>query len=84
MGYGNCVLAYGTPENREVLGEGGILYGSVEELRSQLQQLADDPARRLPYRDRALNRAARYSWETVTDQYEVVFRGMLTGSHRQA
>ena len=35
MGYGNCVLAYGTPENREVLGDGGIIYESVEDLRAR-------------------------------------------------
>jgi glycosyltransferase involved in cell wall biosynthesis len=84
MGYGNCVLAYGTPENREVLGDSGMFYSGVGELRCQLQQLVDDPGRRVPFRDRALNRAARYSWETVTDQYEVLFRSMLTGVRRQA
>lgn len=76
MGYGNCVLAFGTPENREVLGDGGIIYESVPDLRSKLQALADDPDSRLPYRERAMNRARLYSWEAVTDQYEDLFYDM--------
>ena len=80
MGYGNCVLAYGTPENREVLGEGGMLYDSVPDLRAKLQALADAPDSRLPFRERAMNRAGRYSWERVTDQYETLFRDMVAGS----
>ncbi|MBI5289837.1 MAG: glycosyltransferase, partial [Chloroflexi bacterium] len=84
MGYGNCVLAYGTPENREVLGDGGMLFDSVPDLRAKLQALADDPESRLPYRVRAMERAARYSWETVTDQYEALFRDMVAGSKTKA
>jgi glycosyltransferase involved in cell wall biosynthesis len=79
MGYGNCVLAYGTPENREVLGEGGMVYDSVDDLRTKLQAFADAPESRLPYRNRAMQRAGRYSWDTVTDQYEALFRDMVAG-----
>jgi len=76
MGYGNCVLAYATPENREVLGGAGFLYEDAVQLRAQLQELACNPELRRPAQESAMHRAGRYSWEAVTDQYEVLFRGM--------
>jgi len=76
MGYGNCVLAYATPENREVLGGAGFLYEDVSQLRAQLQQLVSNPDLRRPAQESAMLRAARYSWEAVTDQYEVLFHQM--------
>jgi glycosyltransferase involved in cell wall biosynthesis len=79
MGYGNCVLAYATPENREVLGGSGFLYHNVDELRSRLQELADDQEMRIPAQESAMARARRYSWEAVTDQYEALFH-VMTGS----
>ena len=77
MGYGNCVLAYGTPENTEVLGGAGFLYQSVEQLRAQLQQLACNPQMRIPAQESAAHRAGGYSWESVTDRYEALFHEML-------
>ena len=76
MGYGNCVLAYGTPENTEVLGGAGFLYQSVEQLRAQLQQLACNPEMRIPAQESAAHRAGGYSWESVTDRYEALFHEM--------
>ena len=77
MGYGNCVLAYNTPENSEVLGGAGFLFGSVEELRRQLQDLACNPEMRAPAQESATHRAGRYSWDTVTDRYEALFHEMV-------
>lgn len=76
MGYGNCVLAKATPENREVLGGSGFLYEDVAQLRAQLQELACNPELRKPAQETAMARAGRYSWEAVTDQYEALFRAM--------
>ena len=76
MGYGNCVLAYGTPENTEVLGGAGFLYQSVEQLRAQLQQLVCNPQMRIPAQESAAHRAGGYSWESVTDRYEALFHEM--------
>ncbi len=81
MGYGNCVLAYGTPENVEVLGDAGFVFDTVEQLRAQLQQLACNPEMRIPAQESAMRRASRYSWESVTDRYEALFRDML-GTNR--
>jgi glycosyltransferase involved in cell wall biosynthesis len=78
MGYGNCVLAYGTPENTEVLGGAGFVYDSVEQLRAQLQQLARNPEMRIPAQESAMHRAGRYSWETITDRYEALFHEMVS------
>lgn len=83
MGYGNCVLARATPENREVLGGSGFLYESVEQLRAQLQELACNPDLRIPAQRTAMERARRYSWEAVTDRYEALFYAML-GREREA
>jgi glycosyltransferase involved in cell wall biosynthesis len=71
------VLAYATPENREVLGGAGFLYEDVVQLRAQLQELVSNPELRRPAQESAMHRARRYSWEAVTDQYEVLFRGMV-------
>jgi glycosyltransferase involved in cell wall biosynthesis len=80
MGYGNCVLAYATPENREVLGGAGFLYEDVTELRELMQQLVRDPGMRRPAQESAMERARRYSWEAITDQYEALFHLMTSDS----
>src|SRR5262245_15592045 len=75
MGAGNCVFAYDTPENREVLGDCGLFFSSVEELSGLLQKAVDDPRFVESFRGRARARAqALYSWDAITDQYEELFR----------
>jgi glycosyltransferase involved in cell wall biosynthesis len=78
------VLAYGTPENTEVLGGAGFLYDSVEQLRAQLQELASNPDMRIPAQESAMHRAGRYSWETVTDRYEALFHELVSPGARRA
>jgi glycosyltransferase involved in cell wall biosynthesis len=81
MGFGNCVIAHDTPENRETIGEAGFGYNGhapVESLRALLQQLVDAPALVVAARERARERARlHFSWEQVTDAYETLFRRML-------
>jgi glycosyltransferase involved in cell wall biosynthesis len=81
MGFGNCVVAHDTPENRETMGDAGFGYNGyqpVESLRSLLQGLVDNPARVAEARVRACDHAHRYfSWEQVTDAYESLFLRML-------
>ncbi len=84
MGYGNCVLAYGTPENTEVLGGAGFLYDSVDQLRAQLQELACNPDMRVPAQESAMHRAGRYSWESVADQYEALFHELIAPESERA
>jgi glycosyltransferase involved in cell wall biosynthesis len=71
MGAGNCTLALATPENREVVGDAGIIYDSAESLAEKLCSLISDPSLIAEYRRRSMSRVMQhYSWEQVTDQYE--------------
>lgn len=75
MGLGNCVIAYDTPENREVMGDCGLYYSSVEELTAQLQRAIDEPQVAEGFRNKARARIqALYSWDAITDQYEKLFK----------
>jgi glycosyltransferase involved in cell wall biosynthesis len=79
MGFANCIIANGTPENKEVLGDSGLFYtkNSEEELTRLLTELCRDSQSVLPYRRRALERAeACYSWDNICSDYEHLFREM--------
>lgn len=79
MGFGNCVIANGTPENIEVVGNAGIIYqkNDVDDLACQLQDVLDNPAKIEAYQARALQKVANeYSWAAVTDKYEQLFAKM--------
>ncbi|MBI3951518.1 MAG: glycosyltransferase [Acidobacteria bacterium] len=74
MGFGNCVVALDTPENREVVADAGLYYRTVEELKTTLRYLVENPSRIPHYREQAMARIkAHYDWEVVTDQYERLF-----------
>jgi glycosyltransferase involved in cell wall biosynthesis len=75
MGRGALVLYRNTPENAEVAGETGIPF-EPEELAAKLRMvLAMSEAERDRLRAAALARVrARYSWEAVTDEYEVLLK----------
>lgn len=77
MGFGNCVVVNGTPENRETIGDAGFAYdGSIgaASLQEQLSRLIAMPEVVEEYRVRAQARAKHhYSWEAVTDAYEQLF-----------
>jgi len=73
MAAGNCVLVNDHRPNAETVGDAGIYFSGkdgVDDLTRQLSRLLDDPELVAEYRGRALERAQRYSWEAVTDQYE--------------
>ena len=70
---GNCVLVNDHPPNVETVGDAGLYFsgrGGVEALSEQLGRLLDEPETVDEYRSRARERAKRYSWEAVTDEYE--------------
>src|SRR5205823_1768129 len=70
MGYGNPIVALETPEHREVLGDVGCYYRTVEELAVLLKQLASDGAERERLSTGARTRAARlYAWDAIAEQY---------------
>jgi glycosyltransferase involved in cell wall biosynthesis len=77
MGVGGCVIANGTPENVEVVGDAGLIYvkNSVEDLARRLQEVLADDEMAEGYRRSARERVARhYSWDAITDSYEELLR----------
>lgn len=76
MGSGGAVLANGTPENREAGGDavGYFELRPTESLSTALSEWLDDAALRERFRELARRRAAeRYSWDSVTTEYEHLF-----------
>ncbi len=72
---GNCVLVNDHPPNAETVGDAGCYFSGsagVEDLAVQLGALLDDPGRVSRFRELARARAARYSWDAVTDAYEAL------------
>jgi glycosyltransferase involved in cell wall biosynthesis len=83
MGQGNIIIANGTPENSEVLDTAGILYrkNDADDLLRCLQDVSDHPEKYSRLKQAAMERArAAYSWDTVIDSYERIFRE-LAGPH---
>lgn len=76
MASGGCVLAHGTPENREAGGD-AVGYFDVHtsgELSGMISEFLRNPLQRDELRAQARRRASRlYSWERVTDAYELLF-----------
>jgi glycosyltransferase involved in cell wall biosynthesis len=72
---GNCVLVNDHAPNVETVGDAGLTFSGVEgvpSLTAQLERILADPALVERYRERARERAKRYSWDAVTDQYEAL------------
>ena len=70
---GNCVIVNDHAPNVETVGEAGLTFSGAEgvpSLTAQLERVLGDPALVEEYRGRARERARRYSWDAVTDQYE--------------
>jgi len=82
MGFGNCIVANGTPENCEVVGSAGITYhpGDVSDLSSQITDLISDSEKVDRFRTRAFEAAQeRFDWEKIASQYRDLF-AVLTRS----
>ena len=74
---GNCVLVNDHAPNVETVGDAGLTFSGadgVPALAAELERLFDQPELVSEYRRRALERARRYSWDAVTDQYEALLR----------
>ena len=86
MACGNCVIAHDTPENRETIGDAGLLYpgeAGADGLRAVMQRLIDNPAVVVQYRQRASAHVReRYSWDAVTDAYLKLFYDLLGSRNR--
>lgn len=80
MGFGNCVVVRDTPANLEVIGDAGLTFADADPVDSLARTIStleadDDVVARM--RGRALSRVqSAYSWETVTEQYEALFRAV--------
>jgi glycosyltransferase involved in cell wall biosynthesis len=86
MALGEVVVANGTPENTEVLGNAGVLYrkNDIDELARILQEISDDPARYDALKAVARARIdAHYSWESVVTRYEQLFDSLVTGRNEE-
>lgn len=73
MAAGNCVIVNDHPPNLETVGDAGLTFSGrdgVRSLTAQLERIITEPAVVDEYRRRARERAAGYSWEAVTDEYE--------------
>ena len=70
---GNCVLVNDHAPNVETVGDAGVTFSGAEgvpSLTAALERLFDEPELVEHYRARARERARRYSWDAVTDEYE--------------
>jgi glycosyltransferase involved in cell wall biosynthesis len=77
MGYGNCLVVNGTPENREVAGDAALYFEAERpaSLAEQLNAILLEPGRAQQLGKAAAERAARrYSWEGIAAQYGEMLR----------
>lgn len=78
MGYGNCCLVSDIPECAEVVEDHGVLFrhGDVDDLRSQLQRLCDEPELTARYKAGAADFICRrYSWDETARKTLALYRG---------
>jgi glycosyltransferase involved in cell wall biosynthesis len=74
---GNCVIVNDHAPNVETVGDAGLTFSGSEgvpALTAQLERILDEPQLVEEYRVRARERAKRYSWDAVTDEYEELLR----------
>jgi len=79
MAYGNAIIANGTPENIEVLGDAGVTYPKNDfvALSAKMRDLLNDATTRAALGERAQQRASKfYSWEAIVDRYEALLRSL--------
>jgi glycosyltransferase involved in cell wall biosynthesis len=81
MAAGICVVVNDTPENLETIADSGFSYSGgvgAAGLRPVLERLLKDPALVMQQAQRGRERArASYSWESVADAYEQLFRELV-------
>lgn len=85
MAAGNLVLAFDTPENREVTAGTALSFSSREDLTTALTGVVRDPGSEelRSLRDAARRRAAEhYSWDAVTVSYERLFEELARHEQR--
>ena len=80
MGYGNCILALETVFNAEVLADTGLFFPKDEQsLAALIRRVEGDPALVRELRLKGPARVRKeYTWEKVSDQYDRLFREVVT------
>ncbi|MBI2214951.1 MAG: DUF1972 domain-containing protein [Acidobacteria bacterium] len=78
MGSGGAVVAYDTPENREVGGDAicYFTFGDRTPFAEVVSSALADPAALDAWRAKARARARMFNWDAVTDAYEALFRAL--------
>lgn len=80
MGAGTAVIAWDVVFNREVLGTGGVYFGSSFALSPLIEDAELSPHHTVELGDALRCRAEqRYDWDTVTDGYEALARRLADG-----
>jgi len=82
MGFGNCVVVNGIPENLETIGDAGLSYrkNDSEDLREKLKYLIANPEKVMEYRKKAENRVRYYyDWDRVSKAIEEVYETVIKG-----
>ena len=82
MAAGTAVLVNDHAPNVETIGMAGATFSGAEgapSLARELEALLLDPARVAVLRERSLERAKAYSWETVTARYEDLLHRVVAG-----
>ena len=77
MSYGNCCLTSDIPECASVIEDKGVTFkkGDVEDLRSKLQMLCDDPEAVERYKACAADFVcSRYNWDEVTKRTLEIYK----------
>lgn len=76
MGYGNCVIVNGTPENIEVVGDAAIIFdeNSEEALYKKLDYVINGNCPIDEYKKKAHEKIKEnYSWNSIAEKYESLF-----------
>lgn len=78
MGYGNCILALDTVFNSEVLGGTGLLFAKDSDaVAAAMRRIEGAPELVTKLRAAGPRRIeAEYTWEKISAQYDVLFRGV--------
>ena len=82
MAAGNLVLAFGSPENREVTAGTTLTFDHEAELAAHLTEVVAAPTSEAHEHLRSAARVhaeATYSWATIADAYEALFEDMVAG-----
>lgn len=75
MGYGRPVIVQGIPENRETIGDAGLVFepGRLDVLATHLQHLLDRPDEAREWGARAARRVREvYDWDEISDRFAEV------------